>query len=75
MNTEHQTTHPNGTLHSIGNSIKGNRHGIWNYYYPNGYFHRQEIYKMGKLDGTVKEYDMKFNVVSTTLYKDGEPIQ
>lgn len=72
---EHITTHPNGSLHSIGNTINGNRHGIWNYYYPNGYFHRQELYKMGKLDGTVKEYDMKFSVVSTTLYKDGEPIQ
>ena len=75
MKIQHTTTHPNGSLHSIGNTIKGKRHGIWNYYYPNGYFHRQEIYKMGKLDGTVKEYDMEFRVISTTLYKDGEPIQ
>ena len=71
----HSKNHTNGSLQSMGSLLKGKKHGIWNHYYPNGYYHRQEIYKMGVLDGTVKEYDMEFRVISTTLYKDGELIQ
>ena len=74
MKSEHKTFHPNGNLHYCGITIKGKKHGVWNYYYPNGYFHKQKIYKMGVLDGTVKEYDMEFSIISTILYKDGEPI-
>ena len=71
---EHYTFHPNGSIHSVGITVKGKRHGIWNYYYPNGYFHRQEIYKMGLLHGAVKEYDMEFRVIATSQYKNGQPI-
>jgi len=74
MKTQHRTTHSNGKLRSIGNTIKGKRHGVWNYYYPNGYFHKQLEYKMGKLDGIVNVYDFGYNLICATLYKEGEPI-
>jgi len=67
----HSSKHPNGSLQSMGSLLKGKKHGIWNHYYPNGYFHKHENYKMGVLDGTVRVYDLEFRVVSTTLYKDG----
>ncbi len=70
----HSTNHPNGSLQSMGSLLKGKKHGIWNHYYPNGYFQRHENYKMGVLNGTVREYDLEFQVVSSIKYKDGKPI-
>jgi len=67
----HSTNHPNGSLQSMGSLLKGKKHGIWNHYYPNGYFHKHENYKMGVLDGTVREYDFQFRLVSSIKYKDG----
>jgi len=70
----HSTNHPDGSLQSMGSLLKGKKHGIWNHYYPNGYFQRHENYKMGVLDGVVKEYDLEFRVVSSIEYKNGERV-
>ena len=72
--TPYSTYHTNGSVCSIGNKLKGKKHGIWNHYYPNGFFHKHENYKMGVLDGTVREYDLRFRVISSVEYKDGKPI-
>jgi len=70
----HSSKHPNGSLQSMGSLLEGKKHGIWNHYYPNGYFHKHENYKMGVLDGTVRVYDLEFRVVSSIEYKDGERV-
>jgi antitoxin component YwqK of YwqJK toxin-antitoxin module len=74
IHMELTTYYSNGSIRSIGNTVKGERHGLWNYYYPNGYYKRLETYKMGKLDGEVREYDMEFRVIRRTLYQNGNPI-
>jgi len=70
----HSTYYPSGSLQSMGSLLMGKKHGIWNHYYPNGYFHKHENYKMGVLNGTVREYDLRFRVILSVEYKDGKPI-
>ncbi|MFP8489504.1 toxin-antitoxin system YwqK family antitoxin [Gracilimonas sp. Q87] len=70
----YSTHHPNGSLQTMGSLLKGKRHGIWNHFYPNGYFQKHEHYKMGKLDGTVRKYDLEFRVVSSVKYIDGDRV-
>ncbi len=50
----------------------GEKNGTWTAYYPGGKMpYSIQNYKLGKLDGKMKEYDRKGIIISEIEYKDG----
>ncbi len=50
----------------------GEKNGTWKYFHPNGKTQTEAYYKNGKLNGYVKEYDKKGQLISSKRYIDGE---
>jgi antitoxin component YwqK of YwqJK toxin-antitoxin module len=54
---------------------KGQREGIWEYFYSNGNILLRIPYKEGELDGTQTFYDEQGNITETRNWKDGKLIE
>jgi antitoxin component YwqK of YwqJK toxin-antitoxin module len=68
--------HPNGNVWIKGQkNSKGQREGIWEYFYSNGNILLRIPYKEGKMDGTKNFYDEQGNITETRVWKDGELIE
>ena len=68
--------HPNGNVWVKGQrNSKGQREGIWEYFYEDGNFLLRIPYKEGKEDGTQNFYDEQGNITETRVWKDGELIE
>jgi antitoxin component YwqK of YwqJK toxin-antitoxin module len=68
--------HPNGNVWIKGQkNSKGQREGIWEYFYSNGNILLRIPYKEGKMDGTKNFYDEQGNITETRHWKDGELIE
>jgi antitoxin component YwqK of YwqJK toxin-antitoxin module len=67
--------HPNGNVWVKGQkNSKGQREGIWEYFYEDGNFLLRIPYKEGKEDGTQNFYDEQGNITETRVWKNGELI-
>ena len=61
------------TLSSEGNYKKGKQSGVWKYYWPGGILKfREETFKDGILNGTVRQYSRKGVIENERTYKDGK---
>jgi antitoxin component YwqK of YwqJK toxin-antitoxin module len=68
--------HPNGNVWVKGQkNSKGQREGLWEYFYSNGNILLRIPYKEGKMDGTKNFYDEQGNITETRVWKDGELIE
>jgi antitoxin component YwqK of YwqJK toxin-antitoxin module len=54
---------------------KGQREGIWEWFYKNGNIKRRTSYKEGNMDGIEEEFDEQGNITETCLWKDGKIIE
>ena len=61
----------NGVLEQKGKYVKGKTHGAWIWYYPNSKKHREEIFRYGKEEGLVLEYDSLGKVITSGEYISG----
>jgi antitoxin component YwqK of YwqJK toxin-antitoxin module len=68
--------HNNGNVWVKGQkNSKGQREGIWEFFYSNGEIHWRTPYKEGKRDGIEEEFDEQGNIIRTWHWKDGELIE
>jgi len=54
---------------------KGEKHGPWKTFYPDGKLKEEEFYKNGVLDGTSRQLSEKGNFISGRTYRDGKIIE
>ena len=54
---------------------KGQREGLWEFFYLNGNIKWRTSYKGGKKDGIQTFYDEQGNITETRHWKDGELIE
>ena len=74
--TPHIERHPNGNVWIKGQkNSKGQREGIWEYFYSNGNILLRVPYKDGKMDGAKNFYDEQGNITETRVWKDGKLIE
>jgi antitoxin component YwqK of YwqJK toxin-antitoxin module len=74
--TPHIKYHPNGNVWVKGQkNSKGQREGIWEYFYEDGNFLLRIPYKDGVWCGIQTFYDEQGNITETRLWKDGELIE
>jgi len=68
--------HNNGNVYVKGQkNSKGQREGIWEYFYPNGNIKCRIPYKEGKINGIEERFDKQGNITKTLLWKNGELIE
>jgi antitoxin component YwqK of YwqJK toxin-antitoxin module len=74
--TPHIEYWPNGNVWIKGQkNSKGQREGIWEWFYKNGNIRWRVPFKEGKKDGIEECFDEQGNIVETTLWKNGEVIE
>ena len=74
--TPHIEYHPNGNVYIKGQrNSKGEREGIWEWFYENGNIHLRTSYKGGKEDGIWGWFYENGNITKTRLWKDGKRIE
>ena len=75
MNNElkpHIEYYSNGNVWIKGQkNSKGQREGLWEYFYENGNIERRITYKDGKEDGIEGGFDEQGNIINTYLWKNG----
>ena len=54
---------------------KGQREGIWEWFYPNGNILRRAPHKEDKIDGIEEWFNEHGNITRTLVWKDGELIE
>ena len=54
---------------------KGQREGIWEWFYPKGNILNRTPYVEGERDGIGELFDEEGNIIKTQLWKDGELIE
>jgi antitoxin component YwqK of YwqJK toxin-antitoxin module len=68
--------HDNGNVWIKGQkNSKGQREGLWEWFYENGNIQIRTPYKGGKRDGIEELFDGQGNINVTRLWKDGELIE
>jgi antitoxin component YwqK of YwqJK toxin-antitoxin module len=50
---------------------KGQREGLWEWFYLNGNIRMRTSYKRGKIDGIEEEFDEEGNIFKTYVWKEG----
>ena len=71
--TPHIEYYDNGNVRVNGQkNSKGQREGLWEWFYPNGNIHFRTPYKGGKEDGIEEVFYENGNILSRTPYKEGE---
>ena len=70
--TPHIEYHPNGNVCIKGQkNSKGQREGIWEWFYKNGNILCRTPYKEGKMDGIEEWFDENGNIQKRIPYKNG----
>jgi antitoxin component YwqK of YwqJK toxin-antitoxin module len=70
--TPHIEYYSNGNVWIKGQkNSKGQREGLWEYFYENGNIERRITYKDGKEDGIEGGVDEQGNIIETYLWKNG----
>jgi hypothetical protein len=73
--TPHIKYYSNGNVWVKGQkNSKGQREGIWEWFYENGNIESRTPFKGGKLDGIEEEFDEQGNIIEY-LWKDGKLIE
>jgi antitoxin component YwqK of YwqJK toxin-antitoxin module len=74
--TPHIEYYSNGDVWIKGQlNSKGQREGLWEFFYLNGNIKWRTSYKEGKKDGIQTFYDEQGNITGTRLWKNGEVIE
>jgi antitoxin component YwqK of YwqJK toxin-antitoxin module len=71
--TPHIEYHPNGNVRIKGQeNSKGQREGIWEFFYENGNIRVRTPFKEGKMDGIVEYFWENGNILCRIPYKEGK---
>jgi len=69
--TPHIKYHSNGNVYNKGQkNSKGQREGLWEWFYPNGNIECRTPYKEGKKDGIWEWFHKNGNISCRTPYKE-----